>query len=118
MTNKDTSPLDLITLLTSDPINYSTKITLSTTASKYSTTASITTATTKGTTTTTTEIILHSSDSSIPELGKTKTNFFFSKKEIIHLQILKKYIYYNVISATTEFTSMSSITNGMIFWYL
>jgi hypothetical protein len=72
MTNKDTSPLDLFTLLTSDPINYSTEITLSTTASKSSTTASKTFATT----TTTTEIILHSSDSSIPELGKTKTNFF------------------------------------------
>jgi hypothetical protein len=78
---KDTSPLDLITLLTSDPITYSSEITLSTTASITSTTTNGTT-----TTTTTTEIILHSSDSSIPELGKTKTNFF-QTKEIIHLQI-------------------------------
>jgi hypothetical protein len=56
MTNKDTSH-DLITFLTSEPINYSTEITsvLSTTASKSS-------ATTKGTTT---EIILHSSDHKI-----------------------------------------------------
>jgi hypothetical protein len=50
MTNKDTSPLHLITLLTSDPINYSTEITLSTTASKSSTTASKTFATTRSTT--------------------------------------------------------------------
>jgi CRISPR/Cas system-associated protein Csm6 len=76
MINKDTSPHDLITFLTSEPINYSTEITsvLSTTASKSSTTASISSATTKGTTTT--EIILHSSDASIPELGKKKKPFF------------------------------------------
>jgi hypothetical protein len=37
---------------------------------------------------TTTEIILHSSASSIHELGKTKNNFL-KKNRIIHLQIIK-----------------------------